>query len=352
MTFHDSAVFPTDLSFGTASGISFPNHIDEMPGGYAYRHAIGDDGGMRCTVRRRVLSDDRLATLLTFVRTRRGSLYGFRFLNPIDYSTAPNCVDPVDVDDESHRHVIGQGTGVAVAFPLSRTYTDAAGYSVARGITKPMRVSEAQAVTQPNYLQSLVAGDTVTVWIDSTLQVEGVDFSVDYATGVVTFASPPSNGTFVKWAGYYFEPARFGAGVDDWLRTSLNDLLERETDDIEIVSDRTSDSVFALDGHLHGSKWHTCDGIATFSLSFADGGVQQFAADAATVDPLPVILPTALVWMLGGPLCTIANRGSTKTLRLLEDDGVTVVGNIGPGVIADLYLALDASGNPADWLLA
>ena len=351
MTFHDSAVFPTDMSFGTSSGFVFANRIDEMPGGYAYRHAAGDDPAMRFSVRRRVLSDDRLADLLRFVRARRGSLYGFRFLDPTDFTTAPNGVDLVDTSDTSHRHVIGQGNGVGKAFSLSKTYSDS-GYSVSRGITKPMRVSEATAIDEPSWLNALAAGDTVNVWVDTTQQVEGTDFSVDYSTGAVTFVTAPANGTVIYWAGYFFEPARFGAGVDEWMRTSLDDTKQRTTDDLEIVSDRTSDSVFALEAHPHGAKWHDCDGLSTISLSLADGGVQQFAADAAAVDPIAVVMPTPLSWMLGGPLMSIANRGATKTVRLYLADGVTTLANLGPGVIADLYLGYDSSGLPTDWILA
>ena len=79
-----------------------------------------------------------------------------------------------------------------------------------------------------------VAG-TIKVALDGVDQAEGSDFTVDTATGVVSFTSAPGNGVAIT-AGFEFDvPARFGT---DRLEVSLERFSHGEILNIPIVEVR------------------------------------------------------------------------------------------------------------------
>ncbi|MBR0556349.1 DUF2460 domain-containing protein [Ciceribacter sp. L1K23] len=131
----------------------------------------------------RSLSD--LSAVVDFFEARGGRLYGFRFRDPLDW-TSSRYGEPVTATDQA----IGTGDGTRRVFQLVKTYGDAGG-SWVREIVKP------------------VTG-TVVVAVDGVAQA-GAVFSCDAATGIVTFGTghAPEAGTIVT-AGYEFDvPVRF-----------------------------------------------------------------------------------------------------------------------------------------------
>jgi len=126
-----------------------------------------------------------LYAVVDFFEARGGSLHGFRFRDPLDW-TSGRYGEPVTATDQA----IGTGDGETAQFRLAKTYGDAEG-SWVREIAKP------------------VAG-TVTVAVDGVAQAAEA-FSCDVATGIVTFAGGhvPGEGAIVT-AGYEFDvPVRF-----------------------------------------------------------------------------------------------------------------------------------------------
>jgi uncharacterized protein (TIGR02217 family) len=114
--------------------------------------------------------------------------YGFRFKDWSDFKSCNTASTPNFMDQ-----VIGTGDAVEADFQLSKTYTKGA-FSRSRDITKP------------------VAG-TVLISINGVQKLEGdgtYPWSVDTATGIVTFSSTvPPDGEVVR-AGYEFDvPVRF-----------------------------------------------------------------------------------------------------------------------------------------------
>jgi uncharacterized protein (TIGR02217 family) len=139
---------------------------------------------------------DALSQVVAFFEERRGRLYGFRWRDRLDHSSAaPGAV--VSPSDQP----IGTGDGHTVSFALSKTY--GALYSpYTRPIAKP------------------VAG-SVRVAVAGAEASAGSAFTVDSAIGIVTFLSGhiPAAGAAVT-AGYLFDvPARFDT---DYLEADLS----------------------------------------------------------------------------------------------------------------------------------
>ncbi|MEQ8610745.1 MAG: DUF2460 domain-containing protein, partial [Parvibaculum sp.] len=141
---------------------------------------------------------------------RRGRLYGFRWRDRADWkSGAPGeTVTPLD-------QALGTGDGERMVFPLVKTYVSGeANYT--REIAKP------------------VAG-SVRVSVAGTEKAEDADFTVDHASGVVTFAVAPGAGESVT-AGYEFDvPVRFDT---DFLDINLAAFEAGSVPDIPVVEIR------------------------------------------------------------------------------------------------------------------
>ncbi|QDP61604.1 MAG: hypothetical protein Tp138OMZ00d2C19078261_65 [Prokaryotic dsDNA virus sp.] len=127
--------------------------------------------------------DDLYATL-DFFEGRRGRLHGFRFKDWADYKS----VSPLSTITNQDQ-LLGTGDGSVVSFQLRKQY-DADENPWYRNITKPIEGS-------------------VVVALNFAAQVEDTDYTVDYTTGVITFATPPAAGVAVR-AGFEFDvPCRF-----------------------------------------------------------------------------------------------------------------------------------------------
>jgi uncharacterized protein (TIGR02217 family) len=122
-----------------------------------------------------------MAELTAFFEARRGRLYGFRFR---DFADFKSCGPGGTISATDQR--IGVGDGTRTVFPLIKTYGDQS-----RHIRKPVAASVRVAA---NGVQPAAGG-----------------WSLDAATGTVTFGAPPTAGVIIT-AGYQFDtPVRFDA---------------------------------------------------------------------------------------------------------------------------------------------
>ena len=209
MAFHEVR-FPAGLSFGSSGGperrtdvVTLASGREERSTPWAHSRRRYDAGvGMR--------SLDDLAELVDFFEARRGRLYGFRWKDWADYKSCLPSREPAAIDQ-----VIGTGDGVAVIFQLSKTYRSGV-EAYQRPITKPV-------------------GNTVLVAVGGDLQAEGVDFTVDAASGEVTFTDPPEPGAEIT-AGYEFDvPVRFDA---DRIETSVAHFSAGEIPSVPVLEIR------------------------------------------------------------------------------------------------------------------
>jgi uncharacterized protein (TIGR02217 family) len=209
MAFHDVR-FPPDISRGASGGPERRTEIVTLGSGHEERNQRWADSRRRYDAGYGVRSVDDLHAVIAFFEERRGRLHAFRWKDWSDYRSGAPGVAPTSGDQ-----VIGTGDGGTTAFQLVKVYGSAFA-PWTREIKKP------------------VAG-TVKVAIDGVEQAEDSDFTVDHASGVITFASPPTNGAPLT-AGFAFDvPARFDT---DRLAVSLDHFSHGEIPNIPIVEVR------------------------------------------------------------------------------------------------------------------
>ncbi len=202
MNFHEVS-FPLPVAFHSTGGPVRKTEIVTLGSGHEERNAVWAGSRRRFEVGSGVRTLDDLHAVIAFFEARAGRLYGFRFRDFADFkSCAPGAsLSPLD-------QPIGTGDGVATQFQLAKTYASGAG-SWTRVITKP------------------VAG-TVRVAVAGSEVLSG--FSVNAATGVVTFASAPSGAVT---AGFEFDcPVRFDS---DALSINLASFQAGEAPSIPLI---------------------------------------------------------------------------------------------------------------------
>ncbi len=209
MNFHEVR-FPTNLSFGSVGGPERRTEIVTLANGYEERNSPWAHARRRYDAGVGLRSLDDIETLIAFFEARQGQLFGFRWKDWSDYKSSIASKD-VAFEDQ----VIGTGDGATVDFQLVKNYRSGQ-QSYARPITKPVQ-------------------GTVLVGVARTLQVETVDYTVDYTTGVITFLTPPGQGAEVT-AGFEFDvPVRFDS---ERIQTSVASFQAGEMPDVPVVEVR------------------------------------------------------------------------------------------------------------------
>lgn len=143
---------------------------------------------------------EMLSTLQSFLKVTRGRLYGFRVRDWSDFIAGYEGYFAGATDTPV---VIGTGNASQAAFQLSKAYTSG-GNTYVRKITRPR-----DDATCP-----------LKVYLDSTLQTSG--YTVNWETGVITFASAPGSGVLVKASFVFDIPARFDSDSNGLNLTALS----------------------------------------------------------------------------------------------------------------------------------
>jgi uncharacterized protein (TIGR02217 family) len=139
-----------------------------------------DDGRTMLDAVLGVRSLKDLQTLISFQRRRKYRLFSFPARDPLDYTVSRGT-----------EGTFATGDGTAGPFQLTKTYADPSNADVRR-ITKPETGS-------------------VKIYVANVLKSEGVDYTLDYMTGKVTFLSGhfPSAAAAIEWEGRFYVPVRF-----------------------------------------------------------------------------------------------------------------------------------------------
>ncbi|MCU9838101.1 DUF2460 domain-containing protein [Ruegeria sp. WL0004] len=209
MNFHEVR-FPANLSFGSVGGPERRTDIVTLVNGYEERNTPWAHSRRRYDAGVGMRSLDDVETLIAFFEARQGQMYGFRWKDWSDYKSSLASVE-VKFDDQ----VIASGDGVESRFPLIKTYRSGQ-FSYARPIAKPVLGS-------------------VRVGIDQDEMKEGVDYTVDPATGLVSFVTPPTEGSVIR-AGFEFDvPVRFDT---DRIQTSVASFRAGDVPNVPVVEVR------------------------------------------------------------------------------------------------------------------
>lgn len=180
MSFHEIR-FPTAIAFHSTGGPERRTEIVSLGSGFEERNGVWANSRRRYDAGTGIKTLDDIHAVIAFFEARAGRLHGFRFKDFTDFkSCAPNTsVTPGD-------QTIGSGDGVTASFQLVKTYASGPA-SWTRAIKKPVAGS----------VRLAVAG------------VEAAAFTLDAATGLVSFATAPPVGAALT-AGFEFDvPVRF-----------------------------------------------------------------------------------------------------------------------------------------------
>lgn len=321
MGFHENAIFPTNISYGARGGPSFNTKIIELDSGSEERVSRWQSPRYRYNAKYGIRKPADVNAVLAFFVARLGAAYGFRFYDPFDHASTADgrltaeggAADPTALDQQ-----IGTGTGSLKTFQLVKNYTSG-------------------SVTRTRRIEKPISG-SVLIKVNGVAKTEGVDYTIDYTTGIVLFTTAPTNGHAVT-AGYKFHvPVRFGEEVDqNALEAVFEDYGAASVPDIpllEIVNEGTLDEEFSY----RGSKAFPSL-AANMQLSIANGLVQTLEP---TVGSLKAFLPLADNLPTGGPYFYLPNVGS-QTILLRTPADVAVL-SITAGSIATVILGVDGSG--------
>ena len=139
MSFHE-ILFPLDIALRSAGGPQRRTELVSFGSGREARNARWADSRRRYDAGYGVKTLEALQAVVAFFEERRGQLYGFRWRDRLDHSSAAPGA-PVSPLDQG----IGTGDGATAAFQLVKTY--GAGFApYAREIAKPVAGSVRVAV--------------------------------------------------------------------------------------------------------------------------------------------------------------------------------------------------------------
>jgi uncharacterized protein (TIGR02217 family) len=196
-TFIETPRFPDDISYGSRGGPGWSTNVVETDSGAESRNQRWSYPRHEYDVAFGVNTLARLEALLMFFHVVAGKAIGFRFKDWLDFKSCLRAGTPSATDC-----AIGTGTGALATFQLVKIYTQGS-YTRSRKILKPI-------------------SGTLLVAVAGTTKSEGTHYTVNYATGVITFTGGniPTNGQAVT-AGFEFDvPVRFDT---DKLSINLND---------------------------------------------------------------------------------------------------------------------------------
>lgn len=209
MSFHE-VQFPANLSFGSLGGPERRSEIVTLANGFEERNTPWAHSRRRYDAGLGLRSLEDIEKLVAFFEARSGEMFAFRWKDWTDYKSCPVGVDAA-YDDQ----VIGEGDGETKVFALSKTYRSGE-QSYQRPVVKP------------------VLG-TVRVGVSGDPMTEGVDWTVETATGEITFVVAPDVGVPVT-AGFEFDvPVRFNT---DRIQTSVASFQAGEVPSIPVIEVR------------------------------------------------------------------------------------------------------------------
>lgn len=315
MGFHE-VQFPTNVDYGSFGGPGFSTSIIETDSGREERIGRWASPRRRYNAAYTIRTFDDLYLVTEFYIARTGPLFGFRYKDWLDYTSSADGRTTPDDEDE----VIGTGDGTATTFQLVKRYSSG-GVEKTRTIEKPV-------------------DGTVVIALDGVAQTEGVNYSVNTTSGIVTFNSAPGSAVSIT-AGFEFDvPVRFGAEVDLALPSTIDNFSSGSIPDIPLVEIR-GDVVDPESTWNGGAKDFGATAIAQ-SVTLADGRALRFSPTAAH----DINLQSFVNIEPGGPIFLIINDGS-ETLTIKDHNAVTVV-TVPAGAAAELWLSID-SGSVKSW---
>lgn len=181
MTHYDDAIFPLGISFGSSMGPSTAVDIVFTGGGYRFANSRWSQKLRKFSIELNAKSLADAYAVKEFFEAMDGPLHSFLIRDWSDWHTA--------ADDD-----MGSSGGAVTAFdvPLKNTVT---GLYVADGTTRTYQLEKRYTVGGKTHTRTITKPDasSVRVAVDGVEKLQGspTDFTVNAATGVVTFQVAP-----------------------------------------------------------------------------------------------------------------------------------------------------------------
>tara|TARA_R110000824_G_scaffold20947_12_gene78624 strand:+ start:707 stop:1690 length:984 start_codon:yes stop_codon:yes gene_type:complete len=287
MAFHESAIFPTDISYGSTGGAGYSTTITKLDSGHEIRNSRWSQARHRYDASYGIKTLEQLNAIVEFYHARQGAMHGFRWHDPMDFSTdSTRRANSPDWDSRQTTGVSDYPTG---KFQLQTWYTHG-GATYKRNITKP------------------VSGTLKVGWVNVE-KTEGTHWSCDYSTGVVTIDAGHLTTENIQASFNFHVPCRFGEEIDAHLPLSFDAFEMGSIGKIPIVEIK-SELEGGYDYDAGGAKTYVTTGAGNqvYSHGMADGRVIMCVAtnsEAIRIE-LPLMHSS---YAYGSPYFMIFNEG-------------------------------------------
>ena len=199
--------FPTRLALMATGGPAYKTNINPAFSGFEQRNVIWSQsrGSWDVNFEHKTLAEYQ--ELEAMFHAAQGMANGFRLKDHSDFMAVGQY--------------IGTGDGIKTQFQLQKTYTfPISQYQITRPIQKPITSSVLD-------FQGNALTDTVNIYDNGVLKPHNPgydhgsppnsDYTLDYTTGIVTFASPVTSGHIITADFQFHYPVRFN--LDEMKRT-------------------------------------------------------------------------------------------------------------------------------------
>ena len=330
MGFHD-VQFPTDISYGSQGGSGWNTGIVELDSGAEEAYQRWSSSKHQYDAAYGVKTRAQLVTVMKFLDARNGSANRFRYKDWTDYASTADggttafsgagggAAATTNADQQ-----IGVGDGVKTTFQLVKRYTSGPTTYV-RNITRPIAGT------------LLVSFDTGGGPVN-----QSSGFTLDTSTGVVTFTTPPANGTVVR-AGFEFDvPVRFDERLDKtgivW-RFVDGDVVEAQSIVLVEVPEGP-----AIDEDFFSGGFADLGVVsASFTVNLGLGRAQVWQVNTASLN---ATMPAEANIPDGFPILAVKNTGS-QSIQVKASTGTNQF-TIAAGATAIFMLA--TPNNIKTWL--
>jgi len=325
----DNVLFPEDIGYGSQAGPGFRTQVIELASGAEERIARWENPRHRYDVGYGIRTYDALMIVKRFFLARRGALRGFKLKDWQDYATNSTHVlyrasDPAVTGADQPMNAtigtvtLGQGDGTETQFQLTKEYDDDI-LDYVRNITRPR-------------------SGTVIVQVNAVTQTEGVDYTINYQTGVVTFTVAPPAGQTVRWGGEFDVVVRFDESTDEWLNLTFEDFGSGSYPSIQLI-ELISELETPERQWPGGTKDHGNQTGTSVEVNLVDGRVHRISPQDGSVT---AVLQRADDIPSGGPIFYIQNAGSFS-MDIDTTDGTLVLA-LTSGNVAEILITDDGSG--------
>lgn len=231
MAHYDNVVLPLSLSFGTSTGPKTSTDVSFTDSGFRKANRRWSQHLRRFNLRYAVRSPQDIYTILKLYEAVDGPANTFLTRDWNDWNTTDGRMEKG-----------GDANTTATDQPLQNTVTEGI---VADGTTSTFQMVKDYTVGGATHRRTIKKpqSGTIKVAVDGIVFEEGGSpdgFTVDYSTGIITFASPPGadvspQDLAVTWGGAFYVPVAFES--DEFIQ-SLDTHDASSVPDIRLIEER------------------------------------------------------------------------------------------------------------------